>query len=438
MGIGKGRVFFYTCIAIIAISNIIGCAKNSTDVKNNDIKSPVPITPRKNSYNLPEKTTPLKELPEMNAEDYERSGDANFNSGNMQMAMVQYQKSLRQSPGNSRIHYKIGLLFLAAHMNEDAAKEFQELIKKELNNALAYEGLGLALLSMQKNDEAEKTFDKAVTLNPALWRSHNSLGIIYDFKKVYKKAVPAYKKAISLKADNALLYNNLGLSYSLSGDYENAINTFKKALGITPVPSKVYNNFGLALAMSGRYAEALEAFNKGGNEAQAYNNLGCAYLLNGEDEKARRAFDTAIKLNPTFYEKANDNMKKAKAAGSGYYINELQLQDVITQPPQPEDKAPATVAPIKAVEPRAEQVTGVAAAKPADKAPAATPSINRENSSSTGNVSQPEAPRFHIVKQGDTIWKISKKYNISKIKLQQLNNLPPDLKIKINMKLKLY
>ena len=334
MGSRIGSVLFYACIFIVAFSNIIGCAKNSTDIKNSDIKSPVRITPGKNSYNLPEKTTPLKELPEMNAEDYERSGDANLNSGNLQMAMVQYQKSLRQSPGNSGIHYKIGLLFLAAHMNEDAEKEFQELIKKEPNNALAHEGLGLALISMEKNDEAEKTLNKAVTLNPGLWRSHNSLGIVYDLKKDYKKAVPAYEKAISLKADNALLYNNLGLSYSLSGDYERSIINFKKALRITPVPSKVYNNFGLALAMSGRYAEALEAFKKGGNEAQAYNNLGCAYLLNGEDEKASRAFDTAIKINPTFYEKANDNMKKARAAGGGYY-NELQLQDVITQPPQP-------------------------------------------------------------------------------------------------------
>jgi LysM repeat protein len=104
---------------------------------------------------------------------------------------------------------------------------------------------------------------------------------------------------------------------------------------------------------------------------------------------------------------------------------------------KPPDKPPATAAPVKAAESRAEQAPAVAAVKPPDKPPA-TASINQGTISSAGNVPQPGDIRFHIVKQGDTINKISKKYNISKIKLQQLNNLPPDFKIKINMKLKLY
>ena len=70
----------------------------------------------------------------------------------------------------------------------------------------------------------------------------------------------------------------------------------------------------MALSKLGRYQEALEAFRKGGNEAQAYNNLGCIYLEEGKFEKAITCFEKAIKINPAFYLRASENLKKARIA----------------------------------------------------------------------------------------------------------------------------
>jgi tetratricopeptide (TPR) repeat protein len=110
------------------------------------------------------------------------------------------------------------------------------------------------------------------------------------------------------------LYHNLGISYSLAGDYTRAISAFQKALENQYLDKKVFNNLGLAFSKVGRYQEAFEAFKKGGDIAHAYNNLGCAYLEQGKFQNAVRCFEKAIELSPTFYARANENLKKARMA----------------------------------------------------------------------------------------------------------------------------
>jgi len=260
-----------------------------------------------------------KTLPEMTSDEFEKSGDAFLSRGNLPRALVQYEKSLQLNPNNIELVYKKGLLFVIGGLNEDAIKEFQKVIKRRPWHALAYKGMGQALFQMKKYDEAEKNFRDAIARDPKLWKAHNSLGIIYDYKKRYDMAIHNYNKAISLKPDEGFLYNNLGVSWSLAGDYEKAINAFNTALETKYSKSKTYNNLGMALSKLGRYREALEAFRKGGNEAQAYNNLGCIYLEEGRFEKATTCFEKAIEINPGFYTRASENLKKARIDDDEWY-----------------------------------------------------------------------------------------------------------------------
>jgi len=260
-----------------------------------------------------------KTLPEMTSDEFEKSGDVLLSRGNLPRALVQYEKSLQLNPNNIELVYKKGLLFVIGGLNEDAIKEFQKVIKRRPWHALAYKGMGQALFQMKKYDEAEKNFRDAIARDPKLWKAHNSLGIIYDYKKRYDMAIHKYNKAISLKPDEGFLYNNLGVSWSLAGDYEKAINAFNTALETKYSKSKTYNNLGMALSKLGRYREALEAFRKGGNEAQAYNNLGCIYLEEGRFEKAITCFEKAIEINPGFYTRAGENLKKARIDDDEWY-----------------------------------------------------------------------------------------------------------------------
>jgi tetratricopeptide (TPR) repeat protein len=256
----------------------------------------------------------LKEERAVTSEEYERSGDIYFNRGNLPMAFVQYERSLRFSRNNIRVLYKKGLVFLVGNMNEDAIKVFHEVIEREPKYALAYQGLGQAFFQMKHYGQAEKEFRKAIQMNPRLWKAHNFLGMICDYRKRYKAAIREYASGIALKPESGLLYNNLGVSYSLAGQYQKAINAFNRALERKYSKRKTYDNLGLALAKAGRYREAFEAFEKGGDKAQAYNNLGCMYLSQGRYEMAIRYFEEAIAVNPTFYTKASENLRKARMA----------------------------------------------------------------------------------------------------------------------------
>ena len=79
---------------------------------------------------------------------------------------------------------------------------------------------------------------------------------------------------------------------------------------------KVANNLGLALAKLGRFPQAFDAFKKGTDQAKAYNNIGIALLEAGQPQRAIVCFEKAIDLQPTFYEKANENLVQAKRAAS--------------------------------------------------------------------------------------------------------------------------
>ena len=96
------------------------------------------------------------------------------------------------------------------------------------------------------------------------------------------------------------------------GDFERAIDSFNKALQMKFVQKRLYNNLGLALCRAGRYSEALKAFREGGDEAQAYNNLGCFYLWEGKSDAAIIAFEKAIGGRPSFYNKANENLRRSQ------------------------------------------------------------------------------------------------------------------------------
>jgi len=256
----------------------------------------------------------LEDLPEMTGEERERLGDSYFSKGGLHMAFVHYDKALRLSPDNPRLHYKKGLLFVAGGMNEDAIAEFQKVLEKEPNNALAYQGLGEAFFQSKRYDEAERHFKRALEIDPSLWKSHNFLGAVYDYAGRHDMASSEYHAAIALRPGSGLLYNNLGISHLLAGENEKAVWALERALELKAAGPRVYNNLGLALSRLGRMEEALEAFKKGGDEAQAYNNLGCAYMQRGEYATARRCFEKALALKPTFYHTADENLKRCLAA----------------------------------------------------------------------------------------------------------------------------
>jgi Flp pilus assembly protein TadD len=266
---------------------------------------------------MPMEDDVTKKLPEMTAAEYERLGDTYLRQGNINMAYLQYDKALRMEPKQARVRYKVGLLFLKKGEEDEALKEFEAILQHDTSFALAYEGMGQVFLKKSNYDDAEKHFRHALALNPELWQCHNFLGILYDRQQRYDAAIAEYRSALALKPDQGFLLNNLGMSYYFKGDYEEAVQAFTEALKTAPAQNKIQNNLGLALAKLGREREALEAFKYGSDEAKAYNNLGVIYLAEKRYQEAITAFEQAVQLSPSYYPKANENLKLARQALAG-------------------------------------------------------------------------------------------------------------------------
>jgi Flp pilus assembly protein TadD len=254
-----------------------------------------------------------KSLPEITSDECEQLGDAFLSKGNLYLAYVQFEKSLKLKPGNIRVEYKKGLALLLGDKNDDAIRQFEMVLKKDSKFDLANEGLGRAYFQKKDFFQAERYFKKAIEQNHKLWMSYNFLGNIFDHKQDYEKAILEYTSAIALRPDQGFLYNNLGASCLLAGHNQAAIDAFGKAAEKNYRESRVFNNMALAYSNLGRYDDAMEAFRRAGGEPHAYNNMGCIYLEKGKYQDAVQSFEKAIALEPTFYAKAADNLKKAKA-----------------------------------------------------------------------------------------------------------------------------
>jgi Flp pilus assembly protein TadD len=256
----------------------------------------------------------LKKVPPLTAEGYEKLGDQYFLQGKPDIAFKNYYEALRLEPGQIRVRYKIGRLFLEKRIQEEAEKEFQGILEKNPDYALAHDGLGRVYFSQNKLSEAEKEFSRAIQLDSSLWQAYNFLGIIYDRQKEFKKAFAHYQKAIALQPNVGILYNNLGISLFLKGEYDASLEALIEGEKLDPNNKRILNNLGLLLCKKGRFQEAFETFKRSGSEASAYYNIGCFYLIEKKYKEAIQSYQKAIDAKPEFYVEAYEKMNKAKAA----------------------------------------------------------------------------------------------------------------------------
>jgi len=254
----------------------------------------------------------LQKLPEMTAQEHEILADSLLSQGKFAMAYIHYEKAQKLDPSIENIYYKKGLTLLMADKNQEAIEQFKIMLSRQPDHPLSLEGMGQAYFQLKDYKNARKYFLEALKNDSSLWRAHNYLGNIYDIQQQYESAIGHYSKAILINPEDGRLYNNLGIAYMLSGQQEPAIGSFLKSIERGYQTPKVFNNLGVALAKAGRYQQAFESFKKGGNLATAYNNIGCMYMAEEKYQDAIECFQKAIELNPGYYAKAGENLKRAQ------------------------------------------------------------------------------------------------------------------------------
>jgi tetratricopeptide (TPR) repeat protein len=145
--------------------------------------------------------------------------------GNLDSAMVQYQKILDQSSAQKDVVYDLETLF---------SKGDPHNLENLGIRAKAHFNLGTIYMQQGRIDLAESHLKSAISLKPDFAEAIANLGILYDGTRRYSEAVMQLEKAVSLDPQNAIYHYNLGLAYAKSDQLEEAKEEFEQSLNIEP------------------------------------------------------------------------------------------------------------------------------------------------------------------------------------------------------------
>lgn len=251
-------------------------------------------------------------------------GDKQASLTEYDKALFMYLQAMELDDNNTEAMYKIGRIHLQRGGIYKAILAFNSVLEMDPEHVAANEARGVIYLKENVYAEAQTRFMRAVegdqlrlnetpdapvvdTLSPAL--AYDGLGIIADLRGDHVLAQHYYSTALKVNPRSAITHNNLGYSFYLTKSWRDAERSYKKALKIEPEYAQGWRNLGLLYARQTNYMSAITAFERVMDLAHAYNDVGYICLLEGKYKKAEYFFEKAMTLSPTYYEKANDNLR---------------------------------------------------------------------------------------------------------------------------------
>ncbi len=122
----------------------------------------------------------------------------------------------------------------------------------------------------------------------------------------YTEAIACFARAITIDKDNSLLWYNLGLTYRDAGKLNDAKDALTKALQIAPDDADVIEELALILFSLKDFDTAIQICLAGlqmyPENSHLWNTRGVCFFNKGDFEEASEAFETAVFLNPYYYD----------------------------------------------------------------------------------------------------------------------------------------
>ena len=240
--------------------------------------------------------------------------------GDLERAYFEYRESLRLEPGRVAVRYKIGRLLLRRGLLNEAEEEFRAVLKAQPDSALARLGLGHAAFLAGK-PEAEQLLRDALARDPGLWQAHNLLGLFYEREGYGTRAVTEYYAALAINPGAGAVANNLGVALLRAGEDEKAVLAFKRALEVGCRRSAGFQQSRPGPGTPWPPRRGSRGLSGAGTAAAAWNNLGYILLKEGKTKEAVEALEKAVTADPAYYERAQENLKRARGTKSDSSTN---------------------------------------------------------------------------------------------------------------------
>ncbi len=249
----------------------------------------------------------------MSAAEIAEVGDEAWREGELEHAVFAYMQSLAVAD-DPDVWMKVGKIKQHSGQTAFAWQAFVRVIELDPENAEGHEHLGMLFLASKQKDLATQHLEKAIEFDNRRWAANNALGVLSDASGEYEQAIGYYEAGLEHNPKSAKLLTNMGYSYYLSGQLEEAERLFILAIGIDRSYSSAMINLGLVRARQGRYDSAVNILERVLEQPKALNDVGYIAFRNGDIAEAERLLGDAVRLSPTYYETAYENLERVRHA----------------------------------------------------------------------------------------------------------------------------
>ncbi|MEG3765695.1 type IV pilus biogenesis/stability protein PilW [Alteromonas sp. 14N.309.X.WAT.G.H12] len=392
----------------------------------------------------------------------------------------------------AKTRVSLGLTYLKNGNYQQAKKNLDKALTFAPRNADVHYALAYYYQTVEEWDRAESSYEDALRLAPRDGDVANSYGAYLCQQKQYDKATVYFKKALdnTQYANSAQTYENMGICAEARGATDTAISYLKSALNHQPGrPSTLFmltelyiktQQWDDASETLRRYEKvskvtpesiqmAIEiAEGKGEDEvAQGYGEMLISLYPHSQAAKAfiaklqaKEQQSSVVKRIKALNETAaaamdessapdNNNAAQPDEASAPDNNNDAQPDEVpatANNTTTQTDHPPVPEKPNSMIQNTAKQGgtdTASAADSAADRAPdsstqSPSPSSTADAVATDLNNNEESAEsRYHVVKRGENLYRISLRYNIKMARLLEWNNIVDPSEIEVGMKLRL-
>jgi Tfp pilus assembly protein PilF len=216
--------------------------------------------------------------------------------GRLSEAENSYLRILAADPGNTPVHYSLGMLRAQQGRLQEALDLIGRVLTAMPNSPEILWNHGNLLLNVGRFDEALASFDRGLSYEPRnlglmLGRSDALQGL-----KRHQAALEGYDRILAIQPRDAAAHSNRGNTLMSMGRLEGALAAFDAAVAIQPDNFVVHNNRGNALKELGRLTEAVAALDR---TLELQPDFSAAYFNRGkalcENHRIAEAFSDFMK-----------------------------------------------------------------------------------------------------------------------------------------------
>ena len=197
-------------------------------------------------------------------------------------------------------------IYVATGQFDRTENTLRRIIEVDPTNLQGYSLLGQYYVTQRKLPEATREFSALVERDPKSVSAYTMLGLLAHARGDVDAERKAYERAVQIDGQAAVASGNLAWIYANAegASLEVALQLAQIAHARIPDSGEIADTLAFVYYKRemGSFAVPLltAALDKEPNNPEYHYHLGLVYAQAGEDAKARKAFQTALKLNPRF------------------------------------------------------------------------------------------------------------------------------------------